>query len=164
MPRAGFEPVIPATKWPQTYALDRATTEIGGFTYRIRLFCGHALFCRKAKFCGMHTRAIVKDMCAVGKNKLQNTELNSQLTVFLTASSFNTLVVWHNSEESKYVSTFSVSLVLQTDNQLLVYSRCQWPHGLRRRSGAAWLLGSWVRISLEAWMLISCVYMLCCPV
>jgi hypothetical protein len=26
MPRAGFEPVTPATKWPQTYALDPAAT------------------------------------------------------------------------------------------------------------------------------------------
>jgi hypothetical protein len=29
MPRVGFEPAIPATKRPQTYALDRAATEIG---------------------------------------------------------------------------------------------------------------------------------------
>jgi hypothetical protein len=28
MPRAGFEPTIPTTKQPQTYALDRATTGI----------------------------------------------------------------------------------------------------------------------------------------
>jgi hypothetical protein len=28
MPRAGFEPTIPATKRPQTYALDRAATWI----------------------------------------------------------------------------------------------------------------------------------------
>jgi hypothetical protein len=29
MPRAGFEPAIPVTKRPQTYALDRAATGIG---------------------------------------------------------------------------------------------------------------------------------------
>jgi hypothetical protein len=29
MPLAGFEPAIPANKRPQTYALDRAATEIG---------------------------------------------------------------------------------------------------------------------------------------
>jgi hypothetical protein len=29
MPSAGIEPAIPATKWPQTYALDRADTGIG---------------------------------------------------------------------------------------------------------------------------------------
>jgi hypothetical protein len=29
MPRVGFEPAIPATKQPQTYALDRAATGIG---------------------------------------------------------------------------------------------------------------------------------------
>jgi hypothetical protein len=36
MPSAGFEPAIPATKLPQTYALDRAVTGIGkAFEYRI---------------------------------------------------------------------------------------------------------------------------------
>jgi hypothetical protein len=30
MPRARFEPTTPATKRPQTYALDRAATGIGG--------------------------------------------------------------------------------------------------------------------------------------
>jgi hypothetical protein len=29
MPSAGFEPAIPATKWPQTYVLDRAATGNG---------------------------------------------------------------------------------------------------------------------------------------
>jgi hypothetical protein len=29
MPSAGFEPATPATKRPQTYALDRADTEVG---------------------------------------------------------------------------------------------------------------------------------------
>jgi hypothetical protein len=32
MPSAGFEPATPATKRPQTYALDRASTEVGFFT------------------------------------------------------------------------------------------------------------------------------------
>jgi hypothetical protein len=31
MPAAGFEPAIPATKRPQTYALDLAATGIGSF-------------------------------------------------------------------------------------------------------------------------------------
>jgi hypothetical protein len=43
-------------------------------------------------------------------------------------------------------------------------SRSQWPRSLRRRSAAAWLLGSRVRIKLGAWMFVCCVYMLCCPV
>jgi hypothetical protein len=42
--------------------------------------------------------------------------------------------------------------------------RSQWPRVLRRRSVATWLLGSRVRIPLGAWMFVSCVYMLCCPV
>jgi hypothetical protein len=34
MPSAGFEPATPATKRPQTYALDRAATEVCSNTSR----------------------------------------------------------------------------------------------------------------------------------
>jgi hypothetical protein len=47
-------------------------------------------------------------------------------------------------------------------NNWLYGSRTRWPRGLRRRSAAAWLLGSLVRIPLRAWMFVSCVYMLSC--
>jgi hypothetical protein len=33
MPSAGFETATPATKRPQTYALDRAATEVGIYIY-----------------------------------------------------------------------------------------------------------------------------------
>jgi hypothetical protein len=36
MPRAWFEPAIPANNLPQTYALDRAATGIGTYTYTSR--------------------------------------------------------------------------------------------------------------------------------
>jgi hypothetical protein len=36
-------------------------------------------------------------------------------------------------------------------------SRSQWPRGLRRRSTAARLLRSWVRIPPEAWIFVCCV-------
>jgi hypothetical protein len=45
-----------------------------------------------------------------------------------------------------------------------LWSPSRWPCGLRRRSAAAWLLGSRVRIPLREWMFVSRVYMLCCPV
>jgi len=35
-------------------------------------------------------------------------------------------------------------------------SRSQWPRGLRRRSTAARLLRSWVRIPRGAWMFVCC--------
>jgi hypothetical protein len=47
---------------------------------------------------------------------------------------------------------------------IYIYSRSHWPRGLRRRSVAVMLLGSRVRIPLGAWLVVSCVYMLCCPV
>ena len=37
-----------------------------------------------------------------------------------------------------------------------IYSRSQWPRGLRRRSAAARLLRSWVRIPPGAWMFVCC--------
>jgi hypothetical protein len=39
----------------------------------------------------------------------------------------------------------------------------QWPRGLRRRSAAERLLGSWVRIPPVAWIFVSCEC-LCCQV
>jgi hypothetical protein len=40
--------------------------------------------------------------------------------------------------------------------------RSRWPRGMRNRSSAVWLLGSWIRIPLGTWMFVSCVYMLSC--
>jgi len=40
-------------------------------------------------------------------------------------------------------------------------SRSRWPHGLRRGSAAARLLGLWVRISPEVWMSVSCECCVC---
>ena len=38
----------------------------------------------------------------------------------------------------------------------LTWSRSQWPRGLRRRSAAARLLRSWVRIPPGAWIFVCC--------
>jgi hypothetical protein len=40
----------------------------------------------------------------------------------------------------------------------LMYFYCwsQWPHGVRHGHSAECLLGSWVQISLETWMFVSC--------
>jgi hypothetical protein len=39
-----------------------------------------------------------------------------------------------------------------------VTTQSRWPCHLKRRSGAAWFLGSRVRIPLRAWLLVYCVY------
>ena len=39
---------------------------------------------------------------------------------------------------------------------IVFYFQSQWPHGLRRRSTAARLLGSWVRIPPGAWIFVCC--------
>jgi hypothetical protein len=41
--------------------------------------------------------------------------------------------------------------------------KSEWPRGLRRKSAAERLLGSWVRIPPEVWMFLSCEC-LCCQV
>jgi hypothetical protein len=43
MPRAGFDPATPPTKRPQTYALDRAATEIGDSKHDPNLICSYFL-------------------------------------------------------------------------------------------------------------------------
>ena len=46
-----------------------------------------------------------------------------------------------------------------TNNNIAVYdliSQSQWPHGFRRGSAAAGLLGLWVRIPPEPWVSASC--------
>jgi hypothetical protein len=58
---------------------------------------------------------------------------------------------------------FSISSNKIYNNIIVVNSRAQWPCSLKRRSVAAWLLGSRVRIPLRAWMFVSCVYMCIVP-
>jgi hypothetical protein len=42
MPSARFEPAVPASEWPQTYALDSATTEIAtDLLTKIKLYQFH---------------------------------------------------------------------------------------------------------------------------
>jgi len=63
--------------------------------------------------------------------------------------------------EHKLTNTTSILPTVQ--RIIIIYShrrcRCRWPHGLRRRSAAARLLGLWVLISPGAWMFVCCV---CC--
>jgi hypothetical protein len=47
MPSEGFEPATPATKRPQTYALDRAATEVGNIVLRISNYIS-SNFCKAA--------------------------------------------------------------------------------------------------------------------
>jgi hypothetical protein len=43
-----------------------------------------------------------------------------------------------------------------TNIYIYITSRYQWPRGLRRRSAAARLLRSWVRIPPTAWVFVCC--------
>ena len=60
--------------------------------------------------------------------------------------------------------TFFVAIIIQQDATIYrlfvsinrYKSRSQWPRGLRRRSAAARLLRSWVRIPPGAWMFVCC--------
>ena len=51
---------------------------------------------------------------------------------------------------------FNITLPSTIRFSIWSVSRSQWPRGLRRRSAAAGLLRSWVRISPGAWMFVCC--------
>ena len=57
-----------------------------------------------------------------------------------------------------YVQSVSVHLGNVFSISISNDCRSQWPCGLRRRSAAARLLRSWVRIPLGAWMFVCCEY------
>ena len=57
-----------------------------------------------------------------------------------------------------YVNGYECYLIIVMDH----YCRSQWPRGLRRRSAAARLLRSWVRIPPAAWMFV--VSAVCCHI
>jgi hypothetical protein len=49
-------------------------------------------------------------------------------------------------------------LLISIYGNIIYTRRSRWPRGLRRRSAAAWLLGSRVRIPMRTWMFVSCLY------
>jgi hypothetical protein len=62
-------------------------------------------------------------------------------------------------EYTSYIITLykfvnNVGSFQELDKPNLLTSRSQWPRGLRRRFAAAWLLGSRVRIQLQASMIV----------
>ena len=59
--------------------------------------------------------------------------------------------------QSMYLCLIQYFLVRILFTVKCLTSRSQWPRGLRRRSAAARLLRSWVRIPPRAWMFVCCV-------
>ena len=53
-------------------------------------------------------------------------------------------------------SATSSQVIREYFSVIVTLNRSQWPRGLRRRSTAARLLISWVRIPPEAWMSVCC--------
>jgi len=50
----------------------------------------------------------------------------------------------------------TITTILTAQFTFINSCRSQWPRGLRRRSAAAGLLRSWVRIQPETWMFVCC--------
>ena len=61
--------------------------------------------------------------------------------------------IFKTKHKSSYVQT---SLQYYEPRYHSYYGRSQWPRGLRRRSAAARLLRSWVRIPPGTWMFVCC--------
>ena len=92
----------------------------------------HRVYLHKPrKYSLVHTKAIRYSLLLLGYNPVQH------VTLLNTIGNCNTMV----------------SIIIY---YILLYGRSQWPHGLRRRSAAARLLRSWVRIPPGAWMFVCC--------
>jgi hypothetical protein len=79
---------------------------------------------------------------------------NLTSTIIIPKQPFSSMLI--------YTLLFKYGSMVTRDRIVLlnVVAMCwsQWPRGLRyEMSSPAWTLGSWVRISLEAWMFV-CVY------
>jgi hypothetical protein len=88
----------------------------------------------------------------------QNSELNNTVSVNKAAFLSNATAL-NSRPEQTYLDTSGGSLrnyEFQCRNP--PFNRSQRPLGVRRRSAAASLLGSRVRIPLRAWMFVSCLY------
>jgi hypothetical protein len=95
-------------------------------------------------------------------DKMDAVSIITVVTIRLSdTKSLTHVVMWSNARANS-------SLLLHKKEFLILWfmtklCRPRWSRGLRCRSAAVWLLGSLVRIPLRAWMFVSCVSMLCCP-
>ena len=68
----------------------------------------------------------------------------------------------NNCPDIKKFHSSSIDKMLIFGNSIRDTYRSWWPCSLRRRSAAAWLFGSRIRIPLNAWMFVSCNFCVCC--
>ena len=94
------------------------------------------------------------DVAAIGMNNAHNSEITclSYCTgvVYVLISGFEHRVCQKMSRRHYYEYDYDCCCCCY------YYCRSQWPRGLRRRSAAARLLRSWVRIPPVAWMFVCC--------
>ena len=102
--------------------------------------------------------------CSCKLSAYTNTEIGTSNTIIKRHSNYYNRCLL----PVKFTSQVSIGLVVHTLIIIIIIittitnCRSQWPRGLRRRSTAARLLRSWVRIPPEAWM--SVLSVVCCQV
>jgi hypothetical protein len=102
------------------------------------------------------TRTITLSVITVGRVHCIYSNLKQQLTLFP-----NTLSLCSSHNVRDQVSYPFKTTGKNTVLYILIFSRSQWPRGLRHElSSLPRTLGSWVRIPLKAWMSV-CVYSVC---
>ena len=80
-------------------------------------------------------------------------------TLLLKLSEFDFLFYWKTNSKQYWLFPIKLSHLfsfIQICIPKHIYWRSQWPRGLRRRSTAARLLRSWVRIPPGTWMFVCC--------
>jgi hypothetical protein len=118
--------------------------------------------------CWLHVKAPVRPWKSSEGEKRRNGNGNYwSVRRIMSRNSNSFLVQWlwiQVTTHSQAVANIFVSRQRVTGFNSILDSWSQWRRGLRRRSAAAWLLGSRVWIPLGTWMFVSCICMLCCHV
>jgi hypothetical protein len=183
MPLAGFEPAIPASKRPQTHALDCAATGISEYSTYVYI----RVFVRYHVACVMHDFRLTPRCKLV---QLDCFTLEDGIDNFPETSVTNCHSTLHNiADERKSritLTTFTDSLTntrnvrSHKNNYIYIYiyiyiyvytliwssyiqaCRSRLPCRLSSRSAIAWLLGSLVRNPLRACIFVSCIFCVLC--
>ena len=92
--------------------------------------------------------------CAVTNRCIYSLLCHTQHNYISQVASFRLLTGHHHPYMD--VCTFSLHVLMHIGPIMARKCRSQWPRGVRRRSAAARLLRSWVRIPPGAWIFVCC--------
>ena len=114
------------------------------------------LLCPSVNQLGGHRFTWSNKFASTGRHQQESVQNASELQPLLTVP----VKIIQPIEKNRHCRMKSTPVLkampFQNRRPTILLCRSQWPRGLRRRSVAACLLRSWVRIPPEAWMFVCC--------